>query len=162
MIFKISKRVIRAVSSRINNTKSFFERIPFKKAGKGLAIIRPVKIYGKKNIVIGKDVVIGSFVHIWGNGGLSIGDRTLIASNTVITTLTHDYKDPNMRYANAVAKRVNIGNDVWIGTNAVILPGITIGDGAVIGAGSIVTKNVPKNAIVTGNPAKILKYRYDD
>lgn len=54
---------------------------------------------------------------------------------------------------------INIGNDVWIGANCVILPGVTINDGAVVGAGSIVTKDVPKNAIVMGNPARIFKYR---
>jgi len=53
-----------------------------------------------------------------------------------------------------------IGNDVWIGANALILPGVTIGHGAIIGAGSIVTKSVPPYAIVSGNPAEIVKYRF--
>lgn len=59
-------------------------------------------------------------------------------------------------------KRISIGNDVWIGMNSCILQGTTIGDGAVIGAGSVVTKNVPPYAVVVGNPAKILKYRFSD
>ena len=56
------------------------------------------------------------------------------------------------------AKKVKIGNDVWIGSNATILPGVEIQDGAIIAAGSIVTKDVPKNAVVAGNPARIIKY----
>ena len=56
---------------------------------------------------------------------------------------------------------VVIGNDVWIGENVTILSGVTIGDGAVIGAGSVVAKDVPEYAVVTGNPAKILRYRYE-
>lgn len=59
-------------------------------------------------------------------------------------------------------KRIAIGNDVWIGANASVLPGIVIGDGAVIGAGSVVTKNIPPYAIVAGNPAKIIKYRFNE
>lgn len=58
-------------------------------------------------------------------------------------------------------KKIVIGNDVWIGMNSCILQGITIGDGAVIGAGSVVTKDVPPYSIVAGNPARILKYRFD-
>lgn len=58
-------------------------------------------------------------------------------------------------------KRISIGNDVWIGMNSCILQGITIGDGAVIGAGSVVTKDVPPYAVVAGNPAEVIKYRFD-
>ncbi len=57
---------------------------------------------------------------------------------------------------------VVIGNDVWIGANAIILPGVNIGDGAVIGAGTVVTKDVPPYAIVGGNPARVIKYRFDE
>lgn len=59
-------------------------------------------------------------------------------------------------------RTTRIGNDVWIGCNAVIMPGVTIGNGAVIGAGSIVTKDIPPYAICAGNPAKILRFRFDD
>lgn len=59
-------------------------------------------------------------------------------------------------------KKINIGNDVWIAANVVILPGISIGDGAVIGGGSVVTKSVPPYAVVVGNPAKVIKYRFED
>lgn len=59
-------------------------------------------------------------------------------------------------------KKISIGNDVWIGMNSCILQGLSIGDGAVIGAGSVVTKDVPSYAIVAGNPAKIMKYRFTD
>lgn len=59
-------------------------------------------------------------------------------------------------------KKISIGNDVWIGMNSCVLQGLSIGDGAVIGAGSVVTKNVPPYAIVAGNPAKIIKYRFSD
>lgn len=139
---------------------SRWQKFTFRKAGKGLQIWDPVCIYGREMIEIGREVSISAFVHIWGQGGLEIGDRTMIGSHCVITTLTHDYNLKDMRHPPAIAKKITIGNDVWIGASAVILPGISIGNGAVIGAGSVVTKNVPANAIVAGNPAKVIKYRF--
>lgn len=59
-------------------------------------------------------------------------------------------------------KRVTIGNDVWIGRNAIVLPGVSVCDGAVVGAGAVVTKDVPPYAVVAGNPARVIKYRFDE
>ena len=61
-----------------------------------------------------------------------------------------------------IVEKVYVGNDVWVGANAIIMPGINISDGAIIGAGSVVTKDIPPYAIVAGNPAKILRYRFDN
>lgn len=86
---------------------------------------------------------------------IRIGDHTLIGPNTQIYTACHslDYKErrENIEFG----KPVSIGKDVWIGGSVVILPGVTIGDNAVIGAGSAVTKDIPSNVIVVGNPCKI-------
>jgi hypothetical protein len=72
-----------------------------------------------------------------------------------------DYSTPPMSY-DILAKNTNIEHDVWIGTRAMIIGGITIGTGAIIAAGAVVTKDVPPYAIVGGNPAKIIKYRFDE
>jgi acetyltransferase-like isoleucine patch superfamily enzyme len=80
----------------------------------------------------------------------------MIASHTIITSLTHDYNVKIYRET-LIKKKVKICNNVWIGAGAIILPGITINEGAVIGAGSVVTKDVPANTIVAGVPARILK-----
>jgi len=79
----------------------------------------------------------------------------LIGHNVVIATLNHDFNPANR--ISMTAKKVVIGNNVWIGSSSVILPGVSIGDGSIIGAGSVVTKNVEKNILVAGNPAKIIK-----
>lgn len=133
--------------------------LKFKNYGKNNFVWFPVKIIGKNNIEIGSNVVINSFTHMWGAGGIIIGNNVMIASNVVITSLTHDYNSTNMRFSPIIKKKVIIGDDVWIGAGAIILPGINIGKGAVVGAGAVVTSDVPEFAIVIGNPAKVLKIR---
>ncbi len=66
------------------------------------------------------------------------------------------------QHARPPAQRVLIGHDVWIGRSAIVLPGVTVGDGAVVGAGAVVTKDVPPYAIVAGNPAQLIRYRFDE
>ena len=108
-----------------------------------------------KNIKIGKNVFINACCRFQDQGGIEIGDGSLIGHNTTIATLNHDF-NPDKR-ANLHPSPVKIGKNVWIGSDCTILPGIEIGDGAVIGAGSIVTKNVPANSIAVGSPARVIK-----
>jgi maltose O-acetyltransferase len=130
----------------------------FKTCGDNVSIQLPVCINGSKNISVGNDVSINAFVHIWGQGGVTIGNDCLIASHVSITSLTHNVDAALYRHEN-IAKQVIIGNNVWIGTHAVILPGVEIGDNAIVGAGAVVNKNVPANTIVAGVPAKIIRYK---
>lgn len=108
-----------------------------------------------KNIHLGKGIFINSGCSFQDQGGIIIGDQSLIGHNVVIATLNHNIQ-PEKR-ANLIPSPVKIGSRVWIGSNSTILPGITIGDNAIIGAGSIVTKDVPKNTIVAGNPARTIR-----
>ena len=108
-----------------------------------------------KNITLGDNVFINSCCHFQDQGGITIGDNVLIGHNVVIATLNHN-QTPELR-ANIIPKPVKIGNNVWIGSNATILPGVTISDGAIVAAGAVVTKDVKKNSIVGGNPAKLIK-----
>ena len=108
-----------------------------------------------KNIKIGKNVFINACCRFQDQGGIEIGDGSLIGHNTTIATLNHDF-NPDKR-ANLHPSPVKIGKNVWIGSDCTILPGVEIGDGAVIGAGSVVTKNVPANSIAVGSPARVIK-----
>lgn len=108
-----------------------------------------------KNITIGKDVFINSGCHFQDQGGIEIGDGVLIGHNVVLATINHDL-DPGENRKNHYAP-VKIGNHVWIGSNATVLPGVTIGDWAVVAAGAVVTQGVPPLTVVGGVPAKVLK-----
>ena len=107
------------------------------------------------NIKVGERVFINACCRFQDQGGIQIGDGSLIGHNTTIATLNHDF-NPQTR-ANLTPSPVKIGKNVWIGSDCTILPGVTIGDGAIIGAGSVVTKSIPKNSIAVGNPAKVIK-----
>lgn len=108
-----------------------------------------------KNTKIGKNVFINSCCHFQDNGGIEIGDGTMLGCRVVIATLNHDI-NPKTRL-NSTPKPVKIGKNVWVGANCTILPGVTIGDNSVIGAGSVVVKDIPANSVAVGNPAKVIK-----
>jgi len=129
----------------------------FKSCGEAFYAEFPVSIKGPEHITIGNNVGISAFVHMWGHGKITIGNDCLIASHTSITSLTHD-PESDLYRNDIIAKPVTIGNNVWIGTHAVVLPGVTIGDNAIVGAGAVVNKDVPANAKVAGVPAKIIGY----
>lgn len=108
-----------------------------------------------KNIHIGKRVFLNMGCKFQDQGGIFIGDGALIGHNVVLATLNHALS-PRDR-ASMIPAPIHIGRDVWIGANATVLPGVTIGDGAIVAAGAVVTKDVPANTIVGGVPAKILR-----
>ena len=91
------------------------------------------------------------------DGDIYIGDRTMIGPNVTLCTTGHP-ADPEYREMAAhYSLPIHIGRNVWIGSNAVVLPGVTIGDNAVIGAGSVVTKDIPANVVAMGTPAKVVR-----
>ncbi len=157
--------IFKKINNQLLKLKKYFSKYQLYKFNKGLKscgnsvyIEFPVKFEGKEFISIGNNVSINSFVHIWGHGGVVIGDNTLIASHVSIVSVTHDTNAEIYRES-LIEKKVTIGKNVWIGTHSVILPGVIINDNAVIGAGSVVTKDVPPNVVVAGVPAKIIKYK---
>ena len=112
-------------------------------------------------ISIGRYCRIGPFCHLDGEGGLIVDDGAILASKVIVLTSSHNYNQEEWLPYNEVDKRlpVRIGKGAWLGWGALILPGVEIGDGAVVAAGAVVTKDVPKGAVVGGNPAKVIKYR---
>lgn len=126
------------------------------KIGKRSYLSRRVEVILPLGLQIGKNVTVGWFAELDARGGLIIGDNTNISSHVKIITGSHDIDDSNY---SAKFKPVIIGKRCWIGTGAIILQGVTIGDGAVVAAGAVVTKNVPPYTVVGGIPAKKIKMR---
>lgn len=108
-----------------------------------------------KNITIGKNVFINACCHFQDQGGITLGDGCLIGHNVVFATLNHGFAPADR--ASLYPTPIVLGKNVWVGSNSTLLQGIRIGDNAVIGAGSVVTKDVPANTIVGGVPARILR-----
>ncbi len=108
-----------------------------------------------KNINIGKNVFFNTGCSFQDRGGIRIGDGSLIGMNVTIATLNHGL--PLETRNTTFASPVRLGKNVWIGSNATILPGVTIGDNSVIAAGAVVTKDVPENVVAAGVPAKVVK-----
>ena len=95
-------------------------------------------------------------------GDVEIGDDVIMAPDVVVLSSNHNTEDsivPMNRQGQQASQPVHIGNDVWIGTRAILLPGVYIGEHSIIGAGSVVTKDVPAYAVVGGNPAKVIRFR---
>ena len=132
-----------------------FSKLTGKKVDPSFRLFPPFHTDCGKNITVGKNVFINACCKFQDQGGITIGDGVLIGHNVTLATLNHDER-PQFRQ-HIYPKPIKIGNSVWIGSNATILQGITIGDGAIIGANAVVTKDVPKNTIVAGIPAKIIR-----
>jgi len=119
-------------------------------------------------LLIGDNVQINDYVHIAVAKGVYIGDNTLIASKVFISDHNHGNYTGNNQSSpmtppierELFSKEVKIGSNVWIGEFVSILPGVTIGDGSIIGSMSVVTKDIPEFSIAVGSPAKVIK-KYD-
>lgn len=135
--------------------REFLARLTGKAVDESVTLFPPFTADFGKNISIGKRVFINSGCRFQDQGGITIGDDCLIGHNVVIATLQHDIAPTRRR--NLIPSPVTIGRNVWLGANVTILPGVTIGDDAVIGAGSVVTKDVPARTIAVGSPARVVR-----
>lgn len=125
------------------------------RVGQDVRLRMPVVVYSPEMLSIGSQVDIGEFVVLRANGGMRIGDRVLIAAHATLTTRAHPVVPP--RYGHTVDAPIVIEDDVWVGAAAVVLPGVTIGRGSIVGAGAVVTKDVPADTIVGGVPSRPIR-----
>lgn len=141
----------------LHNLRHFFVRHAIRSCGKRLILEQNVHI--SPHIDIGDDVFIDEDVKI--RRDTVIGNDVLIASGVQLVTVNHVFErtDIPIRTQGETISRIEIGDDVWIGTNVIILPGVKIGSHSVIAAGAVVTRDVPEWAVIGGIPAKIIKLR---
>lgn len=168
MLRKITRRV-RAILLECDNMslryvgyipshyiRRLFYRIQGMKIGKGSTLHMGAVFYDASKISIGQGTIIGENAVLDGRDKLIIGDHVDIASEVMIYNAEHDINDENFK---AITAPVEIGDYVFVGPRAIILPGVKIGKGAVVGAGAVVTRDVGEFEIVGGVPAKVIGER---
>ena len=126
------------------------------KLGRSTSIERGVELMRRGGLEIGEGTVINSGTLLDSRGGLTIGRMCNISREVMLLTADHDIAHPHFH---GREKRVTVGDRAWIATRVIVLPGCTIGDGAVVGAGSVVTRDVPPWTIVAGNPVTVIGSR---
>jgi putative colanic acid biosynthesis acetyltransferase WcaF len=126
------------------------------KIGKGVHVYPRVKVWAPWNLIIGDESGIANGVNLYNQGKITIGNRTVISQGSHLVAGTHDYTHPNFPL---ITKPINVGNHVWIATESFIHPGVTIGNGCVIGARSVVIKDMPAWMVCSGYPCIPIKKR---
>ena len=135
--------------------RTLFSQLTGQEVDESFGMFPPFYTDCGKNIHVGKRVFLNMGCKFQDQGGIYIGDGVLIGHNVVLATLNHA-ESPEDR-GTMIPAPIHIGKDVWIGSNATILPGVTIGDGAIVAAGAVVTRDVPERTIVGGVPAEVLR-----
>jgi maltose O-acetyltransferase len=140
--------------------RGFLCRFFLKKCGKNINIERRACLFGS-NIEIGDNSGIGINARLYSGGGIIIGNDVMMGEDVVILSQNHKHSDitRSMRGTGYELAPVIIEDDVWIGLRVIILPGVRISRSSIVGAGAVVTKNVPPFSIVAGNPARVIKTR---
>lgn len=129
--------------------------------GEGSHVSTQVSIISPENVFLDERVGVANRVILDGRGGISIGKDSIIGFESIILSCTHksSSRDIPIRDQGMYQKKISIGEDVWIGARALIMPGVKIGQGAIIGANAVVSRDVEPYAIMGGVPARLIKYR---
>lgn len=136
--------------------RAVFSDLIGKELDDGFSLIPPFYTTGGENIRVGRDVFINQNCTMYDLGGIDIGDDVMIGPNVSIITSGHPL-EPARRRAFVTAKPIVIERNVWIAAGVTIIGGVTIGENAVVAAGSVVTRDVPPNTLVGGNPARVIR-----
>lgn len=139
--------------------RKWFYQLMGAKIGKNSFPCRRVEVLLPKGLQLADGVAVGWFVELDARGGITVDHDTNISSHVTLITGSHDIDDPNFT---ADFKPIKIGHHCWIGTGATVLQGVTIGDGAIVAAGAVVTKDIPAYEVWGGVPAKFIRKRSDN
>ncbi|WP_055046095.1 DapH/DapD/GlmU-related protein [Devosia sp. A16] len=153
---RLSARLSEIGFDDLEGLRAAFSELIGKPLDKRFMLIPPFSTDCGLNTTIGSNVFINQGCHFMDMGGISIGDDVMIGPKVNLVSAGHP-TDPCERRNGIVKKPITIGNNVWIGAAATILPGVTIGDNAVVAAGAVVSRDVPANTIAAGVPARVLK-----
>ena len=152
----ITAALNRLTFSDADEVRALFGELIGKTLDDGFLLIPPFYTTGGPNIIVGRNVFINQNCTFYDLGGLAIGDDVMIGPNVSLITTGHPI-EPSQRRAAVIAKPIVIQKNVWIAAGATIIGGVTVGENSVVAAGAVVTKNVPANSLVGGNPARVIR-----
>ncbi|KVG67797.1 transferase [Burkholderia ubonensis] len=139
-----------------DEVRALFSDLIGKKVDESFLLIPPFYTASGVDITVGRNVFVNQNCTFYDLGGLDIADDVMIGPNVSLITTGHPI-EPSQRRDFVVAKPIVIERNVWIGAGATIIGGVTVGENSVVGAGSVVTKDVPPNTLVGGNPARVIR-----
>lgn len=123
----------------------------------------PLNLEYGRNVTVGKGVFINFGATILAQASVTLGDRVMMGPNCSLITVGHPVNDHEMRAEGwEIAKPISVGRNTWFGANVTVLPGVTIGEDCVVGAGSLVTRDVPDNSLVLGSPGRVVRKLEDN
>ncbi|MEA2835427.1 MAG: hypothetical protein QOG66_3629 [Methylobacteriaceae bacterium] len=152
----ITARLNRLTFDDADEIRTLFSELTGKKVDDSFLLIPPFYTAGGDEIRVGRNVFVNQNCTFYDLGGLDIADDVMIGPNVSIITAGHPL-DPSQRRAATIGKPIVIEKGVWIAAGAIIIGGVTIGENSVVAAGSVVTKDVPPNSFVGGNPARLIR-----
>lgn len=152
----ISLILFRYTPNPLHGWRSFLLRCFGAKVGRGVHVYPGVKIWAPWNLTLGDQCGIGNGVNLYSQGIITVGKRAVVSQGTHLCAGTHDYTKPGFPLLTAP---IIVGDQAWIAAEAFVHPGVIIGEGCVIGARSVVTKNMPPWMVCTGHPCKPIKER---
>lgn len=152
----ITAELNRLTLNDADQVRALFSDLIGKKVDDGFLLIPPFYATGGVDTTVGRNVFVNQNCTFYDLGGLDIGDDVMIGPNVSIITSGHPV-EPSERRALVVAKPIAIERNVWIGAGAIIIGGVRVGENSVVAAGSVVTRDVPPNTLVGGNPARVIR-----
>jgi acetyltransferase-like isoleucine patch superfamily enzyme len=152
----ITAKLNRLTFNDADEIRALFSELTGKKVDESFMLIPPFYTSGGDEIRVGRNVFVNQNCTFYDLGGLDIADEVMIGPNVSLITAGHPL-EPSQRRAATLGRPIVIERNVWIAAGATIIGGVTVGENSVVAAGSVVTKNVPPNTLVGGNPARVIR-----
>jgi acetyltransferase-like isoleucine patch superfamily enzyme len=152
----ITARLNRLTFNELDEIRTLFSELIGKRVDESFLLIPPFYTAGGDEIRVGRNVFVNQNCTFYDLGGLDIADDVMVGPNVSIITAGHPL-EPSQRRSVTIGKPIVIERNVWIGAGAIIIGGVTIGENSVVAAGSVVTKSVPADTLVGGNPARVIR-----